>query len=157
MARNDPYPISSLFEAHLTVRNLDRSLPFYREVLGLELAHLVPEQKAAFFWIGARGKAMLGVWQAGSAPIALSLHVAFQVSLSDLHAAPKRLQKAGVQPRDFNGAPSEEPVVLAWMPAAAVYFHDPDGNLLEFIAMLPDEPRPELGVLPWSSWVRRAL
>lgn len=100
---------------------------------------------------------MLGIWEAGSAPLVLTLHVAFQVSLNDLHSAPKRLQQAGVLPRDFNGVPSDEPVVLAWMPAAAVYFHDPDGNLLEFITMLSDEPRPELGVLPWSKWVRRTL
>jgi len=42
--------------------------------------------------------------------------------------------------------------VLAWMPAASVYFHDPDGNLLEFLSMLPDEPRPELGVIGWKRW-----
>jgi hypothetical protein len=38
------------------------------------------------------------------------------------------------------------------MPAAAVYFRDPDGNLLEFIAMLPEQPRADLGVLPWRMW-----
>jgi hypothetical protein len=41
------------------------------------------------------------------------------------------------------------------MPAAAVYFRDPDNNLLEFISMLPDAPQPDLGVLPWSDWMRR--
>jgi len=50
---------------------------------------------------------------------------------------------------------ADDPVVLAWMPAAAVYFRDPDNNLLEFITMLPDPPRPDLGVLPWSDWLRR--
>ena len=53
------------------------------------------------------------------------------------------------------GLPTEEPVVLAWMPAASVYFRDPDNNLLEFITMLTDPPRPDLGVLSWSEWVRR--
>ena len=38
------------------------------------------------------------------------------------------------------------------MPAATVYFRDPDGNLLEYVAMLPDLPKPELGVLPWRMW-----
>ncbi len=88
-------------------------------------------------------------------PMSISLHVAFQVALSDLHEAPSRLQKAGIQPIDLAGFPTEEPVVLAWMPAAAVYFRDPNNNLLEFIAMLPDPPRPNLGVLPWSDWIRR--
>jgi lactoylglutathione lyase len=49
--------------------------------------------------------------------------------------------------------PTDEPVVLAWMPAASVYFHDPDGNQLEFISMLSEDPRPELGVVPWSRWM----
>ena len=148
-------PIADLFEAHLTVTDLDRAVAFYRDQLALPLAHIFPERKVAFFWIGAPGKAMLGLWEAGAMPINLSLHVAFQVALSDLHEAPAKLQNAGIQPRDFTGLPTEEPVVLAWMPAASVYFRDPDNNLLEFIAMLTDPPRPDLGVLPWSDWVRR--
>jgi len=40
------------------------------------------------------------------------------------------------------------------MPAASVFFNDPDENLLEYIAMLPDPPRPELGLLSWSEWQR---
>jgi len=39
------------------------------------------------------------------------------------------------------------------MPAASVYFRDPDGNMLEYISMLEKEPRPELGIIPWSEWV----
>jgi lactoylglutathione lyase len=42
--------------------------------------------------------------------------------------------------------------VFAWMPAASVFFDDPDGNLLEYIAMLDGRPRPELGLLSWSEW-----
>jgi catechol-2,3-dioxygenase len=38
------------------------------------------------------------------------------------------------------------------MPAASLYFDDPDGNMLEFISMLPDAPQPELGVVSWSRW-----
>ena len=148
-------PIVDLFEAHLTVSELDRAVAFYKDLLGLPLAHLIPERKAAFFWIGAYGMAMLGLWEAGTMPMSISLHVAFQVPLSDLHEAPFRLQKAGIQPTDLAGLPTDEPVVLAWMPAAAVYFRDPDNNLLEFIAMLPDAPRPDLGVLPWNRWTRR--
>ena len=48
--------------------------------------------------------------------------------------APARLQKAGIQPRDLAGLPTDEVIVLAWMPAASVYFRDPDNNLLEFIS-----------------------
>src|ERR1700756_626717 len=38
------------------------------------------------------------------------------------------------------------------MRAASVLFHDPDGNRLEYICMLPDPPRPDAGVVPWSEW-----
>lgn len=46
-------------------------------------------------------------------------------------------------------------MVLAWMPAASLYFRDPDGNLLEFLSMLPEAPQPQLGVIPWSRWNQR--
>jgi len=98
---------------------------------------------------------MLGVWEVGAAPQRLSLHLAFRVDLTDLLAAPNRLRAANVTPLDFAGNPTGEPVVLAWMPAASLYFHDPDGNLLEFLAMLPDSPLPELGVVSWSRWTQR--
>ncbi len=42
-------PISGLYETHLTVSNLDRSVAFYRDMVGLELAHTVPKRHAAFF------------------------------------------------------------------------------------------------------------
>ena len=48
-------------------------------------------------------------------------------------------------------------MAIAWdgQPGEESDFRDPDNNLLEFITMLPDEPRPDLGVLPWSDWIRR--
>jgi lactoylglutathione lyase len=148
-------PIRDLFESHLTTSNLERSMKFFGDVLGLELAHVVPERKVALYWIGGRGKSMLGVWEVGSAPQRMSLHVAFTVDLPDMLEAPARLRAASVTPRDFAGNQTDEPVVLAWMPAASLYFHDPDGNLLEFLAMLPDRPQPEMGVVGWSEWTRR--
>jgi hypothetical protein len=38
------------------------------------------------------------------------------------------------------------------MPAAALYFRDPDGNMLEYLTMLDTDPRPELGIVPYSEW-----
>lgn len=31
--------LKGLYETHLTVSNLDRSIDFYRDIVGLELAH----------------------------------------------------------------------------------------------------------------------
>jgi lactoylglutathione lyase len=149
-------PIRDLFETHLTVRDLPRAVAFYRDVLGLELAAENPARDVAFFWIGGRGRSMLGLWGTGTGPLTIKLHLAFAVELADLLAAPEQLEAAGVVARAFGGTPAEEPSVLAWMPAASLYFTDPDGHSLEFISMLPEEPRPDLGVVPWSEWVRRS-
>ena len=145
-------PIQNLFETHLPVTDLNQSMKFYRDVLGLRLAHVVPARQAAFFWIGSAGNAMLGLWGVGSGPQKMTLHAAFRVSIEDVIAAPRVLRSAGITPFDFDGQPTDQPVVFAWMPAASVFFHDPDGHLLEYIAMLPHEPRPEQGVVPWHVW-----
>lgn len=149
--------IEGLFEAHLIVADVDASIAFYRDRVGLDLAHVVPERRAAFFWVGARGRSMLGLWQGGAGPQRTTAHIAFATTAADVLAAPQRLRSAGIVALDFDGQPTDEPVVLAWMPAAAVYFLDPDGHLLEYIAMLPDEPRPHDGVLPWSAWTRAGI
>jgi lactoylglutathione lyase len=149
MARPD-----GLFEAHLTVGDLGRSVAFYRDVVGLTSALELPERGAAFLWIGGRGESMLGLWSQGSAPLGLVLHVAFRASLPDVLDAAGRLRSLGVTPLSFDGVETDEPSVLAWMPAAALYFRDPDGHLLELLAMLDAPARPELGVLPWSDWSR---
>jgi lactoylglutathione lyase len=145
-------PLAGLFEAHLTVRDLDRSVAFYRDVVGLEPARLEPELGAAFFWIGGRGTSMLGLWAAGPAPINLSLHVAFLTSLNAVRSAPERLRRLGVTPLSFDVTETDEPSVIGWMPAAAVYFRDPDGHLLEYLAMLRTPPAADRGVVPWSEW-----
>ena len=141
-----------LFEVHLAVRNLDVAIGFYRDIVGLTLAHVARDHQAAFLWIGSDRQAMLGLWAAGSAPQSFTLHTAFRVSEEDILAAPSILRNAGITPLDFDGRATDLPVVLAWMPAAAVYFRDPDGHLLEYIAMLPHEPRPDCGVVPWRTW-----
>jgi len=143
---------TSLFEAHIAVANLDASIAFYRGVPGLELAHVTGDRGAAFFWIGGRGRAMLGVWAAASAPQKITTHIAFAAALDDVLVAPGVLRSAGIDPLDFDGRPTDEAVVIGWMPAACVYFRDPDGHLLEYLAMLADAPQPECGVVSWSAW-----
>ena len=145
-------PIRDLFETHLSVSDLQRSMSFFGGALGLELAQAFPERKAAFYWIGHRGASMLGLWEAGAGPQRMNLHLAFSVDLDSLLQAPEQLRAAKITPLDFWQAPTDEPFVFAWMPAASLFFHDPDGNLLEFLSMLPDAPQPDLGIVGWSSW-----
>jgi lactoylglutathione lyase len=150
----EPVPVRGLFETHLTVRDVERSVAFYRDVVGLPLALELAERNAAFMWVGERGRSMLGLWGIGSSVNSLNLHIAFEVALADLLAAPARLRGQDVTPLSFFGEETGEPDVLAWMPAAALYFTDPDGHLLEYLTMLPDEPRPEAGVVSYSKWSR---
>ena len=148
-------PVQGLFESHLTPTNLARAVDFYGGVVGLQVAHLAPARHAVFFWIGSGTEAMLGIWEVGSGPQRMQLHIAFRAALEDVLAAPLRLAQAGIRPLDFDERPTEEPVVLAWMPAASVFFRDPDGHLLEFVAMLPEDPQPERGIVRWSDWITR--
>jgi lactoylglutathione lyase len=145
-------PVYNLFEVHLTVADLERAIAFYRDAVGLRLAHIESVRQVAFFWIGNVGNAMLGLWSAGAGPQRITSHTAFSVSLADVLAAPGALRAAGITPLDFDGRPTDQPIVFAWMPAASVFFRDPDGHLLEYIAMLPQEPRPEYGIMPWRMW-----
>ncbi len=149
-------PIRGLFEAHLTVSDLDRSIAFYRDVLGLPLAHRIPERQVAFFWVPSSDQAMLGLWSIGTSPLKLRLHIAFNVALPQIFGSISALRRAGIIARSGDGKPIEEPVVLSWMPAVSVYFDDPDGHSLEFICMLDAEPQPEMGQVSWSEWRRQA-
>jgi lactoylglutathione lyase len=149
----DPVPVRGLFETHLTVGDLRRSVDFYRDVVGLTPALELPERGAAFLWIGEPGHSMLGLWSLGSAPMALNLHVAFDVALDDLLDAAGVLEARGIVPLSFFGERTSEPRVLGWMPAAALYFRDPDGHLLEYLAMLDEKARPEAAIVAWSAWV----
>lgn len=146
-------PIRALFETHLTVASLEASIEFYRDIVGLELAHRVPERHAAFFWIGKPGQSMLGLWSIHSSPLHMRLHLAFDVGLENVIASPDRLREAGITPRHgATGTPTDEPIVIGWMPAATVFFDDPDGHSLEYICMLQERPRPDMGWLPLSQW-----
>ncbi len=62
------------------------------------------------------------------------------------------LNDAGLQPTGLTGQPIDEPEVIPWIPAASVYFQDPDGHSLEYIAMFPEAPAPAEKQMPLSEW-----
>src|SRR5882724_6226810 len=89
--------IRGVFETHLDVIDLDRSVEFYGEVLELELAlrrdvdaaradaHSRGARRFAFFWVGGQGHAMLGLWERDRRRIRTQ-HFAFEVVLQELTA-----------------------------------------------------------------------
>jgi len=145
--------IKGLFETHIFVEDLERSIDFYKNVLGLTPCNYTDERRIAFFWIGEPKTAMLGLWEKPKAQID-SRHFAFKCDVDDvLNKSVSFLKAANLQPYNFLKDGSEQPMVFAWMPAIAIYFKDPDGHDLEFIAMLEGEGRPELGVISFQEWV----
>lgn len=147
--------IDGLYETHLTIADLTRSIAFYRDVVGLELAKTFAERRIAFFWIDDKKTGMLGLWETGSGPLRMRLHIALRMSVAGVLASAAALQAQGVTPLDFGGKPSAEAVVLGWMPAVSQYFADPDGHSIEFIAVLDDAPDDTFGVGPYSAWLAR--
>lgn len=55
--------IKGLYETHLFVKNLEVSIDFYKNVLGLEQCYFEEERRTVFFWIGEPKQAMLGLWE----------------------------------------------------------------------------------------------
>lgn len=144
--------IKGLFETHIYVENLERSIDFYSNILGLTQCHYEEERRIAFFWIGKPQEAMLGIWEKPKAEIDIR-HFAFRCEVADvLDKSVSFLQQHNLKPYNFLKSDDAAPMVFAWMPAVAIYFNDPDGHALEFIAILPGDARPELGVISYESW-----
>lgn len=145
-----------LYETHLPVASTEKSAQFYIDQVGLQLAYRDPGRDILFLWIGLDRRSMLGLW----GPATLygrhphPAHFAIALSLPELLAAGPRLSQAGVETRNFAGEETTEPSVIGWMPAAQLYFRDPDGHSVEFIALLDDPPDSNfIGAL--STWQER--
>ena len=145
--------ISGLYETHLFVADLQRSAQFYGDLLGLQLAFRDETRALAFYWVGAPGQSFVGLWQKQPAEI-IRQHLAFEVALDDLERGIASLTAHGIAVKNFFDQPTDVPSVFGWMPAASIYFDDPDGHLLEFIARLPGPPRPEQGIVSLPEWLR---
>jgi catechol 2,3-dioxygenase len=123
---------------HLKVADLDRSLAFYRDVLGFELTQRFGSQAAFLSAGGYHHHLGLNTWESrgGSAPPPGSTglyHVAIVYPTRALLAdALRRLQKAGVP---IEGA-SDHGV------SEAIYLRDPDGNGVELYWDRPREKWP---------------
>lgn len=156
-AETTPMPkVLGIYETHLTVANLKTSIDFYCDIIGLEPAASFEERRVAFLWVDDRKTGMLGLWETGTGPMKMRLHIAFRMTAGGVLHAPAILKAKGVQPLGFTGEPATEPVVLGWMPALSIYFNDPDGHSIEFISVLDEVPDRSFGVRPFSEWKARA-
>ena len=145
-----------LYETHIPVRDTTVSELFYREVVGLPFAYRDPSRDIVFLWADSKEKSMIGLWGPGTAygvrdEVTLRCHVAFSIPLHQLFGMIEKLKRSGIDVFGFGGEKAEEPTVIGWMPSAQIYFRDPDGNMLEFISILSEQPKPKF-IGRYSEW-----
>ena len=145
--------IKGLYETHLFVEKIERSVEFYGKVLGLKQCHYEEERRAAFFWIGKDKQSMLGLWEKPKEEIDIR-HFAFECEPEwVLNESVHYLKSRNLNFRNFLDDGTERPMVFAWMPAIAIYFDDPDGHSLEFIGILKGKSRPGKGIISYGQWL----
>ncbi|MGM9985852.1 MAG: VOC family protein [Bacillaceae bacterium] len=150
--------IKGLGEAHLPVKNLAASMYFY-EKLGLELVW--KDEDIAFYWI-EKGKSWLGLWEGKevNTPYHPSLrHIAFTVTYEDIKKSVEWLRSVGIEAVKDGNRETANPYVRPYQGNVSVYFQDPDGNSLEFIAFIdvPEQLRhitTKLSIEEWEALLR---
>ena len=129
--------VTGLGEVVLNVRDLGRSLAFYRDLLGLAVISPPEMRTPVFLRAGDAAPglpAMVVLVQLGSeaapfgSPRSLH-HLALTVGEGGLSEIERTLRRAGLEVRH-----GQHPVLT--MPT--LYVFDPDGNEVELIAPLPD-------------------
>lgn len=144
-----------LYEVHLPVTDVDRSIDFYVEKLGFGERGGV---SALLTYTAENIPWMLGLFRVDTIVHreAAEYHVSFRVVERNADMMIPYLLERGIEPVHPPTAPVQgamnEPIVHGWMPAAAVFFKDPDGHLLELIAELAETPRPDVFYCPLSKW-----
>lgn len=152
--------IKGLYEAHLPVRDLQRSIEFYKK-LGLEIAYEYDD--VAFLWIVPK-KVWLGLWQSeipeNRNPASFpgnGRHLAFEVDFEEIKRASEWLLKKGVTLRSHGGLEPLEPIVRPHQQNVSIYFDDPDGNALELICNLPYGSPTEPGEMMYLSQFEKLI
>ncbi|HCT81295.1 MAG TPA: glyoxalase/bleomycin resistance/dioxygenase family protein [Micromonosporaceae bacterium] len=108
-------------QIHISVTDLDRSVAFYRDVLGIPLLFVVPGQPMAFF---ASGDVRLYLGVPESPEFRTKSMLYFRVD--DIDAEYERLVAEGIQLTDKPHVVHRDEVNDTWMSA----FTDPDGHHL---------------------------
>jgi catechol 2,3-dioxygenase-like lactoylglutathione lyase family enzyme len=117
-------------EIVLEVRDLERSLRFYRDALGMpEITRFGADRPAV--WVKAAPGTYLGLWtaQAGGPGVGVygsrggaHVHLAFLAPAGSLAAFEARLRAAGVEPAGWmDFGPGQR----------SLFVEDPDGNVVE--------------------------
>lgn len=130
--------VKGLGEVSIFVRDLDAMHKFYEEVVGLEV--LRRDERFVFFKVAAGygGHTQnLALFEASDSMVlnkqaeqlnsqeTMLHHIALNVALEDFEAEKVRLEGLGL---------AVEADVHEWLHVRSLYFSDPEGNTLEFVA-----------------------
>ena len=133
--------VMHIAEIGIRVQNLSQMVTFYQEHLGLEVVLAKPTY--VFLKVGelpsplgAVGHPQMLVLFDREAPLDVSRstldHLAFEIPSERYAAERERLQALGMIVRERSW-----PESLSWK-AHSIFFHDPEGNVIELIAHDPD-------------------
>ena len=121
--------VKGLGEVSIQVRDLDAMQKFYEEVVGLEV--LRRDESFVFFKVaeGYGGHTQnLALFEASNTlnPQESTLHhIALNIALEDFETEKMRLDGLGLK---------IHATVHEWLHVRSLYFYDPEGNHLEFVA-----------------------
>jgi len=121
--------VKGLGEVSIQVRDLNAMHKFYEEVVGLEV--LRRDENFVFFKVaeGYGGHSQnLALFEASNTlnPQESTLHhIALNVALEDFETEKMRLEDMGLK---------VDATVHEWLHVRSLYFYDPEGNHLEFVA-----------------------
>ena len=143
------HPDVQVGHVHLMVSNVDRSIPFYRDLLGFQVTYHSPDEPPYRVALLAAGDyhhhiALNSIMSQGGTPPPLGhtglFHVGFQYpNREELAKAVQRVREHGHPFRRYLGTPMEWPfVAFDHHISVSVYLLDPDGNGLE---LYYDRPR----------------
>ncbi len=148
--------IKGLYETHLFVENLERSINFYGNTLELKQCRFNNERRTAFFWVGKEKQYMLGLWEKPKEQIDIR-HFAFECESDWIrNESLNYLKSRNIKSWNFLNDGTKGLMVFVWMPAISIYFNDPDGHELEFIGILNGKPKSdkEKRVVTYKEWLK---
>lgn len=141
-----PAIVRGVAEIVLNVRDIEKMQRFYEEIFGFQLHSRFPEPDPTIIFLTIHDQE--SALSRGGHPVLLALidplrhgpakgrfdginrrqsslnHLAFEIDRRDYESQKTRLEELGLEPR---------PEVFPFLKAMALFFEDPEGNLLEFI------------------------